>query len=148
MADDRLAHVDSVTGDAVVPLDARNPNFVDRVRDATPSGDGPTVVVDTVGDPETLRDAWECMAMGGRLVSLTTHHDRGLDVPLREYVEKEAALLGSRYATMDEVVRAARLLADGRVEGVVAETVSLDEVPSVHEAIRHGNSHGMVVLEP
>ena len=148
VADDRLAHVDAVTGDAVVPVDARDPNFVDRIRDETPYGDGPTVVVDTVGDPETLRDAWEGMAMGGRLVSLTTHHDRTLDVPLREYVEKEAALLGSRYATKDEVVRAARLLADGRVEGVVAETVSLDEVPSVHGAIRRGDSHGMVVLEP
>jgi propanol-preferring alcohol dehydrogenase len=148
VTDDRLAHVDRHTDDGVIPVDAGADDFLDRLADLTPYGDGPTVVVDTVGEKATLREAWDAMTMGGRLVSLTTHHDRSLDVPLREYVEKEAALLGSRYATKDEVVRAARLLADGRVEGVVTETVGLDDVPGVHERIRSGDSHGMVVLEP
>jgi propanol-preferring alcohol dehydrogenase len=145
---DRLAHVERHTDDGVISVDASADDFAARLAAATPYGDGPTVVVDTVGDKATLRDAWDAMAIGGRLVSLTTHHDRALDVPLREYVEKEAALLGSRYATKDEVVRAARLLADGRVDGVVSETVSLADVPEVHERIRSGESHGMVVLEP
>jgi propanol-preferring alcohol dehydrogenase len=148
VTDDRLAHVDHHTDGGAIPVDASDDDFPDRLAEATPYGDGPTVVVDTVGDKATLRDAWDAMAMGGRLVSLTTHHDRSLDVPLREYVEKEAALLGSRYATKDEVVRAARLLADGRVEGVVTDAVSLGEVPAVHEAIRRGETHGMTVLEP
>jgi propanol-preferring alcohol dehydrogenase len=148
VTDDRLAQVDRHTDDDVIPVDASTDDFSARLAEVTPYGDGPTVVVDTVGDKATLLDAWDATSMGGRLVSLTTHHDRSLDVPLREYVEKEAALLGSRYATKDEVVRAARLLADGRVEGVVTETVGLDDVPGVHECIRSGDSHGMVVLEP
>lgn len=111
-------------------------------------GDGPIVAVDTVGETATLLDAWEALAMGGRLVTLTTHHDRSLDVPLREYVEKEAALLGSHYATKDEVARAAHLLADGRVDGVVTGTVSPADAPAVHDRIRRGESHGVVVLEP
>ena len=145
----RLEHdVDDVTGDAIQPIDARGDGFVDRLHEATPYGDGPTVVVDTVGDLEMLRDAWEAMAMGGRLVSLTTHHERAFDPLLKEFVVKEGALLGSRYATKDEVVRAARLLADGRIEPVVTERVGLEDVPAVHERIRSDESHGMVVLEP
>ena len=145
---ERLAHVDDLTPDAVVPVDASGEDFAARVRDATPRGEGPTVVVDTVGDTDTLGDAWEAMAMGGQVVSLTTHHDRTFDVPMKEYVVKEASFLGSRYATKDQVVRAARLFADGRVDPVVRRRVGLDEVPAVHEALRTGETFGTTVLEP
>jgi len=116
--------------------------------EATDRGDGPTVVVDTVGDLDTLRAAWDALAMGGRVVSLTTHHDRVFDAPMREYVVKEAAFLGSRYATKDEVVRAARMLADGRVHADVTARLSLDEVPAYHRRLREGDVHGMGVLVP
>jgi len=86
--------------------------------------------------------------MGGQLISLTTHHERSFAPPLTEFVVKEAAISGSRYATKDEVVRAARLLADGRIDPVVTERVGLEDVPAVHERIRAGESYGMVVLEP
>lgn len=145
---DRLDVVDQTTGDAVVPIDARDADFVAELRAATPYGDGPTVVVDTVGHVPTLRDAWNAMSMGARFVTLTTHHERILDVPLREFVVKEAALVGSRYATKDEVVRASRLLADGRIDPVVTETVDLDSVPAVHRRIRAGETHGMMMLRP
>jgi len=149
IADDRLAHIDSVTSPAVQPIDVRGDDVAARLREATPNGDGPTVVVDTVGNTDTLVDAWEALAMGGQLISLTTHHERSFAPPLTEFVVKEAAISGSRYATKDEVVRAARLLADGRIDPVVTERVGLEDVvPAVHERIRAGESYGMVVLEP
>jgi propanol-preferring alcohol dehydrogenase len=148
VAPDRLTHVDRVTPDTVVPVDATAADFVDRVREATPYGDGPTVVVDTVGDTATLHEAFEAMAMGGQVVSLTTHHDRVFDRPMREYVVKEASFLGSRYATKDEVVRAARLFADDRLQPVVRGRVGLDEVPAVHRAIRANETFGTTVLDP
>lgn len=82
-----------MTPDAVTPVDASGERFADRLREATPYGDGPTVVVDTVGDTATLRAAWDASAMGARIVSLTTHHDRVFDAPMREYVATEAAIL-------------------------------------------------------
>lgn len=147
VTDDRLAHAESA-GSHVTAVDARREDFVEAVREATPYGDGPTVVVDTVGDTDTLRDAWTALAMGGRVVSLTTHHDRVFDAPMREYVVKEASFMGSRYATKDEVVRAARLLADGRVSADVSERLSLDEVAEYHRRLREGETGGMAVLEP
>lgn len=146
--DDRLAHVDSVTPAAVTPVDARGDDFPERIRDATPYGDGPTVVVDAVGDVDTLRDCWDAMAMGGDVVSLTTHHERAFAPLLRDFVRKEASLHGSRFATKDQVVRAARLLADGRVDVDYRRTVGLADVPDVHREIRAGETHGAAMLEP
>jgi propanol-preferring alcohol dehydrogenase len=145
---DRLAHVDGVTPDAVVPVDASSDDFVARVREATPAGDGPTVVVDTVGDTDTLHRAFEALAMGGQVVSLTTHHDRAFDAPMKEYVAKEASFVGSRYATKDQVVRAARLFADRRIQPVVRRRVGLDEVPAVHRELRRNETFGTTVVEP
>lgn len=145
---DRLAHVEAVTGSSVTTVDASRDDVTERLRSATPHGDGPTVVVDTVGDIGTLENAWNALAMGGQVVSLTTHHERSFAPPLKDFVVKEASLLGSRYATKQQVVRAARLLADGRVDPVVTDEVGLDAVPSVHAGIRDGDTYGMTVLDP
>lgn len=144
----RLDHVDSHTGRGVVPVDVSGTDVTERIREATPYREGPTVAVDTVGDVETLKAAWDALAMGGRLVTLTTHHERSFAPKLEEFVVKEAGFVGNRYATRDQAVRAARLLADGRVEPVVRRAVGLDGVASVHDAIRAGESYGMTVLQP
>lgn len=153
--EERLATIDQHTPNSVVPVEAAgesgelpDSNLAQRLREAATWTDGPTVAVDTVGDRETLGAAWDALAMGGRVVTLTTHHQRTLDVPLAEYVVTEASLVGSRYATPDEVVRAARLFADDRLDCVTGETVGLDDVPAVHERIRAGDAYGAYVLEP
>jgi D-arabinose 1-dehydrogenase-like Zn-dependent alcohol dehydrogenase len=146
--EDRLAHVDRHTGPHTETVDVSEGDVVERLRAAAPNTAGPTVAVDTVGDVGTLQDAWDALAMGGRIVSLTTHHDRRFAPPLKEFVVKEAELVGARHTTKAQAVRAARLVADGRVEPVVRNTVGLTDVPAVHEAIRNGETFGMTVLDP
>jgi len=148
VAEDRLAHVERHTGPGTATVDVSEGDVVSRLRAAAPATEGPTVAVDTVGDVGTLRDAWDALAMGGRIVSLTTHHDRQFAPPLAEFVVKEAELVGARHATKAQAVRAARLIADGRVAPVVRDTVGLADVPGVHEAIRNGETFGMTVLDP
>jgi propanol-preferring alcohol dehydrogenase len=140
--------VDDVTGPSVTTVDASQPDLADRLTEATPYGEGPTVAVDTVGDIETLEAAWDALAMGGQVVTLTTHHERSFAPLLKDFVVKEASVVGSRYATKEEVVRAARLIADGRVDPVVTDEVGLEAVPSVHADIRSGDTYGMTVLNP
>lgn len=147
VTDDRLERA-ATAGEHVTPVDARRDDLATALREATPWGEGPTVVVDTVGDTDTLRAAWDALAKGGRIVSLTTHHDRTFDPPMREYVAREAAFVGSRYATRDEVVRAARMIADGRVEAAVTERLAFAEVADYHRRLRDGETSGMAVLEP
>ena len=145
---DRLGHVDAVTGPAVTPLDASAPEFVARLQAETRVGEGPTVAVDTVGDVGAIEDAWEALAMGGQLVTLTTHHERSFGPPLKDFVVTEASIIGCRYAPRDEVIRAGRLLSDGRVTPIITGMHGLSAVPSVHADIRAGDTHGMHILDP
>lgn len=144
----RLAHVDEVTGPMVTSVNASEPDFVARLCEATSGGSGPNVVVDTVGNIDTLNASWDALSMGGQVVSLTTHHERSFAPLLKDFVIKEASVLGSRYATKDEVIRAASLFDDGRIDPIVTDTVDLHEVPSIHEDIKAEESHGMTVVEP
>jgi protein-L-isoaspartate(D-aspartate) O-methyltransferase len=59
-----------------------------------------------------------------------------------------AELVGARHTTKAQAVRAARLVADGRVDPVVRRTVGLSEVPAVHEQLRDGETFGMQVVDP
>lgn len=152
---ERLRTIDEHTPGSVTPVEAGSrddrvpdPTLAERLQEAADWNDGPTVAVDTVGDSETLAAVWDALAMGGRVVTLTTHHRRSLDVPLADYVVNEASLLGSRYATPDEVIRAARLLADDRINAVTSGPVGLSAVPGLHERIRAGEEYGATVLEP
>lgn len=146
--DERLRHVDAFTGPAVTTIDASQPDFTERLSAATPYGEGPTVIVDTVGDIDTLESAWDAIAMGGDVVSLTTHHERSFAPLLKDFVVKEASVMGSRYATRQQAVRAARMLADGRIDPVVTNEIDLSEIPAVHRDIREGETFGMTVVDP
>ncbi|MFW6448744.1 MAG: alcohol dehydrogenase catalytic domain-containing protein [Halobacteriota archaeon] len=143
---DRLKQAIEATDGRAIPVDALADDLDEVIRKATPRGGGPTVAVDTVGDVPTIRAAWDALGMGGQLVSLTTHHERAFAPLLKDFVVNESAVLGSRYATKDEVVRAARLFADGLVDPIVTETVGIDEIPGVHQRIRSGESHGFVAM--
>lgn len=145
---DRLTHIDEATGSMVTPVDASEPDFTAQLREATSDGSGPNVVVDTVGDIDTLTASWDTLTMGGQVVTLTTHHERSFAPLLKDFVIKEASVLGSRYAARDEVIRAAGLFDDGQIDPIVTNTIGLDEVPSIHADIRTGESYGMTVVEP
>ena len=142
----RLAHIDEMTDSAVETVDASRDDFPDQVQHATPYTDGPTVIVDTVGDIHTIKDAWDLLGMGGCLVTLTTHHNRSFGPPLKQFVYKETSLIGSRYATPDQVIRAAQMFADNRIDHVVRDTVGINEVPTIHTQLRAGETFGTTML--
>ena len=104
------------------------------------------MVVDLLGTPESLRWGVEHLAVGGRLVTLTSF--RGVDFPVssRELVFGETAILGSRYASRHELVLAARLLADGRVRPVIGRREPLEHVTAIHEDLRAGRLLGRGAL--
>jgi D-arabinose 1-dehydrogenase-like Zn-dependent alcohol dehydrogenase len=106
----------------------------------------PTVVVDLLGTPASLAWAGAALDVGGRLVVLTTFPGRHGELDPRALVFKEAAVLGSRYASVAEVAAAGRLVAAGRVRPVIGEVVGPDGVPAVHAALREGRLIGRGAL--
>ena len=137
--DDKLAELERL---GVTPVASQDFAALDPARWPGSWGGGPTVVIDLLGTPASLRWSLEALAMGGRLVVLTTFRGRAAELDPRALVFKEASVLASRYASRAEVALAAALVASGRVRPVVGRTVAPAEVPAVHEQLRDGTLVG------
>ena len=107
----------------------------------------PTVVVDLIGTTETHRWAIDGLAMGGRLVALTTFRDRAFEVESRDLVFRELTVLGSRYANQAELVTAAELVASGAVEPIIGEVRGPSDVLDIHTSLRAGTLVGRGALD-
>jgi alcohol dehydrogenase len=118
----------------------------ERIREAS-EGEGVDVVLDTVGSVETLQQAFRLCRSAGRIVAVGYSLDSRLNLPTARFVLEEVELVGSRYVAMDELDRAIRLVADGRVEIVVDRVLPLDRANEALEALEAGNVVGRVVLD-
>jgi propanol-preferring alcohol dehydrogenase len=106
----------------------------------------PTVVIDLVGLDTTGSWAIDNLAPGGRFLVLTTFVDQPITIQYRDFVFREIALLGSRYASKTEVARAADLVASGKVRPIIGQVVGPDDLPSLHASLRVGELVGRGAL--
>ncbi|MBI5852329.1 MAG: alcohol dehydrogenase catalytic domain-containing protein [Planctomycetes bacterium] len=121
----KLAHAQALgAADALVATDD------DTVRAHARSlngGEGPDVVIEAVGRPETYRLALDCVAFTGRVGCIGYCKD---DVPLttKLIVQKELDVLGCRNAEPADLAAVADALADPAlpVERLVSATVGFD----------------------
>lgn len=107
----------------------------------------PTVVVDLVGTIEAARWGLSVLGPGGRLVALTTFRGRSVPIESRELVFKEISLVGSRYASKEEVTKAARLVSTGEVEPVIGAITGPEGVPALHDRLQRGRLVGRGALD-
>jgi D-arabinose 1-dehydrogenase-like Zn-dependent alcohol dehydrogenase len=105
------------------------------------------VVVDTVGTPATIAQAERLVRPGGRIVAVGYAVDRTFELPSARFVLEEVEVVGSRYVARDELERAIRLVADGRVQTVVDRVLPLERVNEAFAALEAGEVVGRVVLE-
>jgi propanol-preferring alcohol dehydrogenase len=124
------------------PVDSTNLASV-RLEDFDGRADA---VIDLVGSPETLAWAWNALAIGGRLCVLTTFRDVDFRPEPRDFVFKESQVIGSRYASRAELMRAAELVASGAVRPVIGATADPREVEDLHEDLRAGRLRGRGAL--
>jgi D-arabinose 1-dehydrogenase-like Zn-dependent alcohol dehydrogenase len=105
------------------------------------------VVVDTVGTPATIAQAERLVRPGGRIVAVGYGVDRSFELPSARFVLEEVEVVGSRYVARDELERAIRLVADGRVQTVVDRVLPLERANEAFAALEAGEVVGRVVLE-
>jgi propanol-preferring alcohol dehydrogenase len=110
-------------------------------------GDPPTVVIDLVGSRESLSWSLGVLPIGGRVVVLTTFRDVNVAVSPRDLVLREITVLGSRYASKQELSDSAALVAEGKVKPVVSQVVPPANVEEVHRALQQGTLIGRGALE-
>lgn len=129
-------------------LEAR-PNDVDAVERvlAETGGEGADVVVDVVGHEDTMAQAEKMVRPGGRIVGVGYGVGSDFVLPSARFVLEEVELVGSRYVLRDELERAIRLVADGKVSMVVDSVRPLEQANEAIEDLEAGKIVGRAVLD-
>jgi threonine dehydrogenase-like Zn-dependent dehydrogenase len=105
--------------------------LAERMAELT-DGDGPDVVVEAVGLPQTYRSAVEMVAFTGRVVYIG-YAKESVEYETRLFVQKELDILGSRNATIEDFREVIRMLAAGTfpVEDVISKVCHMEEAGTV-----------------
>lgn len=127
--DDRKIHTARRAG-ATIGVNARGAELHERLHELT-DGDGPDVVIEAVGLPETFVAAANAVAVAGRVVYIG-YAKAPVSFDTTQFVRKELDIVGARNATADDF-RAVIALLRARhfpVDDAVTRVVTLDDAPA------------------
>ena len=122
-----------VKAGADATVDASDGRVAERLLELT-GGKGIDVAIDFVCGAATLEPAIAALGKGGRLVTLGGHGGT-FSVRAGEVLRKEIEILGSRYATREEVIESLEIVARGEVWPMVTEKVSLADAEALHQRL-------------
>jgi D-arabinose 1-dehydrogenase-like Zn-dependent alcohol dehydrogenase len=125
-------------------LDAADGNVAERLRELT-DGKGVDVAIDFVSSSATLEAALAGLGRGGRLVTLGGH-GQSFKVTPGMLLRSELEILGSRYATRQEVMDSLDLVARGDIWPLVTEKVPLAQAEAIHQRLDQGSITGRAAL--
>lgn len=110
------------------------------------SGKGIDVAIDFVSSRSSLEMAVDALGVGGRLVTLGGSGAK-FEANSMAMLGKELELLGSRYATKQEVQESLALVARGDVWPLVTEVRPMAEAEALHELVEQGLVTGRAALQ-
>ena len=124
------------------PIDYKTNDFVAETLSLT-DGRGVDVVIDTVGG-DTFQRSIECLASGGRLVSIVDH-----DQPhnlLNAYSKNAALHFVFTSPDPARLTTIATLVERGQLRPVISAVLPLREAAEAHRLIDNGGAKGKIVL--
>ncbi len=124
-------------------VNPRDGDAIEALKDL--SGGGIDVAIDFVSSQETLETAVQCLGRGGRMVTLGGSGET-FSAHAHAMLEKELVLMGSRYATRQEVIESLELFARGDVWPLVTETADMDGAEALHERVEQGLVTGRAAI--
>lgn len=125
-------------------VDAAEGKVAEQLLELT-HGKGIDVAIDFVCTAGTLEAAFGALGKGGRLVALGGHGEPFKAQPAA-LLRKELEIMGSRYATRQEVLDSLDLVARGEVWPLVTEKVPLAQAEAVHQRLDKGLITGRAAL--
>jgi D-arabinose 1-dehydrogenase-like Zn-dependent alcohol dehydrogenase len=125
-------------------IDASDGKVAEQLLELT-GGRGVDVAIDFVCANGTQEVALAALGKGGRYVMLAGHGQPFTADP-SQFLRKEAELLGSRYATRQEVLDSLELVARGELWPLVTEILPLAEAEAIHQRLDKGLVTGRAAL--
>ena len=129
---------------AVEVVDAATEDVAEALMELT-GGRGVDVAIDFVSATATLEAATAALGRGGRLVTLGGGGE-AFRADSKAMLDKELELIGSRYATRQEVIESLELVARGEIRPLVTEIRPFEEAEAMHERIGNGLVTGRAAL--
>jgi Zn-dependent alcohol dehydrogenase len=136
---------------ATAVVDARRQDAAEAVLAAAPGG--APWVVEAIGRPETMQQAFACVAPAGTLVAIGLGRgDSSFAVPVNELVQRQKRIVGALYGSSNPLVDLPllfRLYLDGRLplDELLGARMGLDEVNEAYARLVAG-APGRIVLTP
>jgi threonine dehydrogenase-like Zn-dependent dehydrogenase len=129
---------------AVETINSRNESLHDRLQALT-GGDGPGVIIEAVGSPETFIAAVNEVCFAGRVVYIG-YAKAPVTYETKYFVMKELDILGSRGALRSNFEAVIKLLQSGRypVAETITHTIPLSEAGN---ALREWNENPTAVTK-
>lgn len=125
-------------------VDASGGRVAEQLLELT-GGRGVDVAIDFVCAKNTLEAGQQALGKGGRLVVLGGH-GQPFEANPRAMLQKEQELIGSRYATRQEVLDSLDLVARGEVWPLVTEKVPFTQAEALHQRLDQGLITGRAAL--
>lgn len=129
---------------ADVVVDASKGDTTDWLLEST-EGRGVDVAIDFVCDGSTQEAAMGALRKGGRLV-LLSGYGRPFPVVGADLLSRELEVLGSRYASRQDVYDALDLVARGEIWPLVTQKAPLEQVEAIHQRLDSGLITGRAAL--
>ena len=110
-------------------IHSKNEPVLERLRELT-GGEGPDVIIEAIGLPDTFRLAVEAVAFTGRVVYIGYAKEH-VSYDTRLFVQKELDILGSRNATVDDFAAVVKVLEARQfpLDATVSHVVPLAATP-------------------
>jgi len=128
---------------ADICIDPRDDDAVEALKDI--SGGGINVAIDFVSSTETLETGVQALGRGGRMVTLGGS-GQTFGAHAHAMLEKELVLMGSRYATRQEVIESLELCGRGDVWPLVTEIAGMEGADALHERVEKGLVTGRAAI--
>lgn len=142
--DGKAKFVESQGADHVV--NHRTQDIADRVRAFT-GGLGASVVFDHVGG-DTWGKSIECLARGGRMLTLGLTSGPKSEVDVRRVYQDELSILGTYGHLKEDLQQVLKLLGAGRLAPSVSRELPLSSAARAHEIIESRDVEGKILLIP
>lgn len=111
-------------------------------------GQGVDVVCENVGDPDLWNQAFNSLAVHGRLVTAGAHAGTNVDLNLRQLYLRRIRIIGDGSEAPGGTARAFRLAAEGKLKPLIDRILPLSQAAEAHRYVAARSGIGKVVLDP
>jgi len=127
-------------------VNASYEDVVKRIMEITEKK-GANIIYELVGTKETMNNSVKILARKGKLIFIGYTMDQ-LEVSPLNLVVKEAVITASVGNTLEELIEAVRLVAEGRIKIVIDKVVDLSQINNELERLRKAEVLGRIVVKP